>query len=71
MCGVFLDRFGKEDIIFKPIDDNHSEFWVDVNVSQHFFGWLFGLGSKVKLVGPEDVVEELRNYTKEFVENIE
>lgn len=70
MCGVFLDRFGK-DISFHPVDENHSEFYVDVNVSQHFFGWLFGLGPKVKLVGPEEVVEELRAYVAEYGKSME
>ena len=71
MCGVFLDRFGKEDISFKPIGDNWSEFSVEVSVSQHFFGWLFGLGPKVRLVGPDDVVEELKEYGKEYFESME
>lgn len=33
MCGVFIDRFDK-DITFRPIDDEHSELHVDVNVSR-------------------------------------
>ncbi|WP_029067457.1 helix-turn-helix transcriptional regulator [Lachnobacterium bovis] len=71
MCGVFLDRFGKEDINFKPIGENWSEFSVEVSVSQHFFGWLFGMGPKVRLVGPDDVVEELKEYGKEYFECME
>ncbi len=66
LCGVFLDRFGK-DITFLPVDGDHSEFYVEVNVSPQFFGWLFGLGPKAKLVGPGDVVEELRDYIDEYV----
>ena len=69
MCGVFIDRFGK-DISFQPIDDEHSEFHVDVNVSPQFFGWIFSLGKDVKVVGPEEVVEELRSKTEEFLENL-
>ena len=70
MCGVFLDRFGK-DITFRPVDENHSEFYVDVNVSQHFFGWLFGMGPKVKLVGPEEVVDQLKEYVAEYTKRME
>ncbi len=69
MCGVFIDRFGK-DISFRPIDDEYSELHVDVNVSPQFFGWIFSLGKDVKVVGPEEVVEELRAKTKEFLENL-
>lgn len=69
MCGVFIDRFGK-DITFRPVDNEHSELHVDVNVSSQFFGWIFSLGKDVKLVGPEEVVEELRAKTEEFLENL-
>ena len=69
MCGIFIDRFGKE-ISFRPIDDEHSELHVDVNVSPQFFGWIFSLGKDVKVVGPEEVVEELRAKTEEFLENL-
>ncbi|MBR0429072.1 MAG: WYL domain-containing protein [Lachnospiraceae bacterium] len=71
MCGVFLDRFGKDDISFRPVGDNWSEFSVEVNVSQHFFGWLFGLGPKVKLVGPHHVVDELKEYVAEYTKSME
>ena len=69
MCGIFIDRFGKE-ISFRPIDDEHSELHVDVNVSPQFFGWIFSLGKDVKVVGPEEVVEELRAKAEEFLENL-
>ena len=69
MCGVFIDRFGK-DITFRPVDNEHSEPHVDVNVSPQFFGWIFSLGKDVKVVGPEEVVEELRAKTEEFLENL-
>lgn len=69
MCGVFIDRFGK-DISFRPIDDERSELHVDVNVSPQFFGWIFSLGKDVKVVGPKEVVEELRTKTEEFLENL-
>lgn len=68
MCGVFLDRFGK-DITFRKVDDLHSEFMVDVNVSPQFFGWIFSLGKDVKVMGPSDVVEQMREYARSFAAN--
>jgi hypothetical protein len=70
MCGVFIDRFGK-DITFRPIDDEHSELHVDVNVSRQFFGWIFSLGKDVKVTGPSEVVEEMKEAAKEFLSNLE
>lgn len=66
MCGVFIDRFGK-DTIFRKIDENHSELIVDINVSPQFFGWIFSLGNDVEIVSPREVVNELREYTKKFI----
>ncbi|MCR5684472.1 MAG: WYL domain-containing protein [Lachnospiraceae bacterium] len=70
MCGVFLDRFGK-DIDFHPIDEDTSEFNVNVSVSPQFFGWIFSLGPDVRVVGPDDVVQEMREYTRRFMANME
>ena len=69
MCGVFIDRFGK-DISFRPIDDEHSELHVDVNVSPQFFGWIFSLGKDVKVTGPSKVVEQMKEFAREFLENM-
>ena len=69
MCGVFIDRFGK-DISFRPIDDEHSELHVDVNVSPQFFGWIFSLGKDVKVTVPSEVVEQMKVFAREFLENM-
>ena len=66
MCGVFIDRFGK-DTLFRKIDENNSELIVDINVSPQFFGWIFSLGNDVEIVSPIEVVNELREYTKKFI----
>ena len=49
------------------MDNDYSEFSVDVNVSPQFYGWIFGLGKEVKVVGPSDVVEDMRNHAEEFL----
>lgn len=59
MCGVFIDRFGK-DITFRPLDEKHSELNVEVFISPQFYGWIFGLGKHVQLVGPDEAVAEMK-----------
>lgn len=68
MCGVFLDRFGK-DITFHPIDSTHSELHVDVAVSPQFFGWIFSLGKEVRVTGPDEVVDQIRRAAMQFISN--
>ena len=69
MCGVFIDRFGKN-ITFRPVDNVHSELHVDVNVSPQFFGWIFSLGKDVKVTGPGEVVEQMKEFARAFLENM-
>ncbi len=64
MVGVLIDRFGK-DITIRPVDEGHSETTVTVFVSNQFFGWIFGLGGGVKIVGPGDVVSAFKRMMKE------
>ncbi len=70
MSGVFIDRFGK-DVTFIPVDEKHSEFNVDVFISPQFYGWIFGLGKDVKVIGPQEVVDEMKEQAKKFLENLE
>lgn len=68
MCGVFIDQFGKN-VTFRPVDEEHSELAVDINVSPQFFGWIFSLGNGVKVTGPSSVVIEMKKYAEEFQVN--
>ena len=58
-AGVLIDRFGKE-IIIRQVDDKHFRTVVNVAVSNQFFGWIMSLGSGVRIVAPESVVEQMR-----------
>lgn len=65
MVGVFIDRFGK-DIPIHPAGERRSETAVSVAVSKQFFGWLASLGRWVKIEGPEDVVDEMREFAQKL-----
>ena len=66
--GIFIDRFGK-DITIRKAGMDRSMIAVDVAVSLQFFGWIFSLGSDVKITGPSDVVDKARESAKGFLEN--
>lgn len=61
MANVVVDRFGK-DYIFVPTDDNHFKMSIKLSISEQFFGWLVGLGTKVRIVGPESVKQEFVSH---------
>ncbi len=66
MAGVILDRFGTK-INLIPCDEEHFTVNVDVQVSQQFFGWVCSLGQNVKIVGPEDVTEQMKQHLEEVL----
>ena len=59
MAGVIIDRFGKE-VMMIPADADHFRVSVEVHVSPQFLSWIISLGDDVKIIGPEDVVERMR-----------
>lgn len=63
MAGVLIDRFG-ENTPFLKRDDGHFLAIVSVAVSIQFLGWVMALGDGVKIIGPEWVVEQMRNEVR-------
>lgn len=61
LIGVMIDRFGKEIPIY-PQGENQFAIVVRVNVSQHFYGWLFALGNGVRIESPDRVVEQFKKH---------
>ena len=70
LAGVIIDRFGK-DVMLIPMDEEHFTVNVNVRVSGHFFGWIISLGEGVKILGPNEVVEqmqaEIERLTKQYM----
>lgn len=65
LAGVIADRFGKN--IFITADEeneNHFIAKVQVNISGQFFGWLFALGDKVKIIAPEDAAKKFKKHSR-------
>ena len=67
MCGVFIDRFGK-DISFTPVDAGHCRVRLKVAMSDHFLGWIFALGNKVKIVGNQDALSKVGDMLERLSE---
>lgn len=59
LAGVIIDRFGK-DVMMIPAGNEQFTVNVNVQVSSHFLGWIISLGAGVKIVGPDDVIEQMR-----------
>ena len=67
MLNTVIDRFGK-DVMAYPVDKSHFKITVPVAISQQFYGWVFGLGKMVRIVGPEDVKEGMKKALADITE---
>ena len=59
LAGVMIDRFGK-DIMMIPKEENYFTVNVNVHISNQFLGWVFSLGDGVKIISPDEVVEQMK-----------
>ncbi len=70
LIGVVMDRFGTDAIIQKTGDDS---FMIrhEVAVSGQFYGWIAGLGTGVKIVSPQHVVDGFKQHMIHTLERYE
>ena len=68
LAGVVIDRFG-HDVWMCPHGEDHFRARVPVAVSSQFFGWITGIGSGMRIVGPEDVRQQYKEYLQSVIQN--
>ena len=64
LLDTMVDRFGKEKQGTYYIKQDNSHFLVKtpVAINDQFYGWLLGFGKRVKIIAPDDVVEDFKAY---------
>ena len=67
MAAPIIDRFGKE-ITLTPIDKDHFLTRVTVCASEQFLGWVIALGKGVRIVGPDRVVDAMKDEVRRLTE---
>lgn len=69
MVGIFIDRFGDGAVLY---DTGHEmcEVRVQVAISGQFFGWLAGIGPNVKILTPQAVAKEYKDYLQSIVDSL-
>lgn len=59
MMRSIVDRFG-ESVHTETADQGHFKATVEVAPSPPFFGWLFTFGGKIRILGPDEVLQKMR-----------
>ncbi|MDO5444920.1 MAG: WYL domain-containing protein [Eubacteriales bacterium] len=57
LVGAVIDRFGTDTVIVAN-DSEHFTVNVDVAISPRFYAWLFGFGTEVEVIYPEEIRSE-------------
>ena len=56
MMSTVLDHFGDK-VKAKKADEGHFTFTAEVSVSPTFFAWVFEFGGRIKILGPQSVLD--------------
>lgn len=70
LIGVVMDRFGT-DVDVRVLDGQTFSIRTYVMVSPQFFGWLAGIGARVRILGPKEVRKQYHTYLSEIVQSYE
>lgn len=61
LLDTVVEKFGT-DAIYMNAENYHFEVHAKVEISDQFFGWVLGFGKKMRILAPDDVVEQFRAY---------
>ncbi len=65
LAGAMFDRFGTD--IHTEEYDGYFEFYAPVQMSVRFFGWVFGFAGGLRIISPENVVEEYKKQINKVI----
>jgi len=63
LIDAVLDRLGRDAMLI-PDGDTHFTVTSDIVVSPQFFGWICGFSDLAQILGPEDVVKQMKDHVK-------
>ena len=67
LLDVIFDRFGSNVKLYEQ-DENHYTFTAEVQISPVFIGWCCAFGQKLKVLGPDNVKEQIKQRLVETIE---
>lgn len=69
LLDTVYDKFGRDNLYYQQVDDKHFSIQVEVAITDQFFGWLCGLGRKVKIISPPPIQKKYKEHL-ERIRNI-
>ena len=68
LIGVVYDRFGENTRMMRT-HEHRCVATVKVQISPTFWGWLFQFGKQMRILSPNQLIEEYATIVKELLEN--
>lgn len=69
LIGVIIDRFGKN-IYITNKTEKEFDINVEIAVSPQFYGWVASFSGKIKIISPENVSQNFKEYLKNIIKTI-
>ena len=63
---VIIDHYG-ENVPVRTYDKDHFIATIKVNPSGTFYGWVFKFMGKIKILSPQECVNQMRNAARVFI----
>ena len=70
MADAIMDRFGQE-VFLHQVDAEHFDVTVKVSISPVFLTWLMNFGGRVRIAGPQWVIDEQVKLARACIEQYE
>ena len=64
---VIIDNFGM-DVDTTPVDEEHFMAKVKVCTSPTFYRWIFGFGGKIRILGPDRILNDYLKMCRDALE---
>jgi len=65
LMNPIIDRFGK-DVRVEKVNDDTARVYVAIAKSTVFFGWLTQFGDQIKIVSPDSLAKEYKEFLKKI-----
>lgn len=67
LAGAVFDRFGR-DVMLIPDGEDHFVVTLDIAVSPQFYSWVFGFGTDVEILSPDDIRERAADLAQQIAD---
>lgn len=66
LLDTVVDRFGTKGVQYAKVDERHFKVTAQVEISDQFFAWVCGFGTRAKIISPSEISEKMLKFLLEI-----